>query len=63
MQSFGSCFVVLLLCCVRCECSGKKISEFPPDTVDEGNQTLIKYNDEGGGCRSQVTNRMLLCIR
>ncbi|RXM92795.1 Cadherin-like protein 26 [Acipenser ruthenus] len=45
--------LLLLLCCVRCECSGKKISEFPPDTVDEGNQTLIKYNDEGGGCRSQ----------
>ncbi|MGH0141308.1 UNVERIFIED_CONTAM: hypothetical protein FKN15_073695 [Acipenser sinensis] len=50
--------LLLLLCCVRCDCSGKKISEFPPDTVDEGNQTLIKYNDEGGGCRSQMEPAM-----
>ncbi|XP_033884477.3 cadherin-like protein 26 [Acipenser ruthenus] len=52
--------LLLLLCCVRCECSGKKISEFPPDTVDEGNQTLIKYNDEGGGCRSQASPPVIM---
>ncbi|KAK6471776.1 cadherin-like protein 26 [Huso huso] len=52
--------LLLLLCCVRCECSGKKISEFLPDTVDEGNQTLIKYNDEGGGCRSQASPPVIM---
>ncbi|XP_041114371.1 cadherin-like protein 26 [Polyodon spathula] len=47
--------LLLLLCCMHCDCGGKMIREFPPGTAEEGNQTLIKYSDEGGGCCSQAS--------
>ncbi|XP_041081276.1 cadherin-like protein 26 isoform X2 [Polyodon spathula] len=52
--------LLLLLCCMLCDCGGKMIREFPPGTADEGNQTLIKYNDEGGGCPSQASSSVIM---
>ncbi|XP_051962189.1 cadherin-like protein 26 isoform X2 [Xyrauchen texanus] len=39
----------LLLFCFLCECGTKTSQHIPLDMQGEGKQTLIKYNEEGGG--------------
>ncbi|XP_048035500.1 cadherin-like protein 26 [Megalobrama amblycephala] len=40
---------LLLLCCFICDCQNKNFQHIPLNLQDEGNQTLVKYNEEGGG--------------
>ncbi|ROL23488.1 Cadherin-like protein 26 [Anabarilius grahami] len=40
---------LLLLCCFICDCQNQNFQHIPLNLQDEGNQTLIKYNEEGGG--------------
>ncbi|KAJ8016234.1 hypothetical protein DPEC_G00005090 [Dallia pectoralis] len=46
--------LLMLLFFLRCEC-GKEFTQLPVYLQDQGNQTLIKYNEEGGGveCKSK----------
>ncbi|XP_016418708.1 cadherin-like protein 26 [Sinocyclocheilus rhinocerous] len=39
----------LLLFCFLCECKSKNFQHIPLNLEEEGNQTLVKYNMEGGG--------------
>uniref|UniRef100_A0A8C5PYN6 Cadherin-like protein 26 n=1 Tax=Leptobrachium leishanense TaxID=445787 RepID=A0A8C5PYN6_9ANUR len=48
---------VCLLMCFLCSSGKKKRSVFLPN--DEGNQTLIKYNEEGGSALSQASPALL----
>ncbi|XP_042606184.1 cadherin-like protein 26 isoform X2 [Cyprinus carpio] len=40
---------LLLLFCFLCDCQSKNFQHIPLNLQDEGNQTLVKYNEEGGG--------------
>ncbi|XP_067302915.1 cadherin-like protein 26 [Pseudorasbora parva] len=40
---------LLLLFCFFCDCKSKNFQHIPLNLQDEGNQTLVKYNEEGGG--------------
>ncbi|XP_017209214.1 cadherin-like protein 26 [Danio rerio] len=40
---------LLLLFSFLCDCNSKNFQHIPLSLQDEGNQTLVKYNDEGGG--------------
>ncbi|XP_043080821.1 cadherin-like protein 26 [Puntigrus tetrazona] len=40
---------LLLLFCILCDCQSKNFQHIPLNLQDEGNQTLVKYNEEGGG--------------
>ncbi|CAM4682785.1 unnamed protein product [Leuciscus chuanchicus] len=45
----GLLLFALLLFCVKCDCRNKNFQHIPLNLQDEGNQTLVKYNEEGGG--------------
>ncbi|KAK2885915.1 hypothetical protein Q8A67_016752 [Cirrhinus molitorella] len=40
---------LLLLFCFLCDCQSKNFQHIPLNLQNEGNQTLVKYNEEGGG--------------
>ncbi|XP_012992008.3 cadherin-like protein 26 isoform X2 [Esox lucius] len=51
----GLLLLLLLLLVLFFECGSKTLAHLPINLQDEGNQTLIKYNEEGGGsaCKSE----------
>ncbi|KAJ3585833.1 hypothetical protein NHX12_012241, partial [Muraenolepis orangiensis] len=53
---FAALLLLLLMLLFLCQCAGKQF-QHNPITLDDGNQTLIKYNEEGGGsaCKTGPT--------
>lgn len=49
-----SCVPAVLLLAVICKCGNNSLNHIPI-VQDEGNQTLIKYNQEGGGAECMVS--------
>lgn len=56
------CCAVLLLLCLFCEFGNKTFQHMPLNLQDEGNQTLVKYNEEGGGSIYKVSIIHLLWL-
>ncbi len=54
------CFAVMLLFCFFCDCQSKNFQHIPLNLQDEGNQTLVKYNEEGGGSIYKVCETVSL---
>uniref|UniRef100_A0A671RF16 Cadherin-like protein 26 n=1 Tax=Sinocyclocheilus anshuiensis TaxID=1608454 RepID=A0A671RF16_9TELE len=50
----------LLLFCFLCECKSKNFQHIPLNLEEEGNQTLVKYNMEGGGSIYKVCETVRL---
>uniref|UniRef100_A0A671MFR2 Cadherin-like protein 26 n=1 Tax=Sinocyclocheilus anshuiensis TaxID=1608454 RepID=A0A671MFR2_9TELE len=51
---------LLLLFCFLFECQSKNFQHIPLNLQDEGNQTLVKYNEEGGGSIYKVCETVSL---
>ncbi|KAL1021483.1 hypothetical protein UPYG_G00013860 [Umbra pygmaea] len=51
----GLLVLSLLLFLLKCNCGSQKITNLSGNLQDEGNQTLIQYNEEGGGsdCKNE----------
>ncbi|XP_015220216.2 cadherin-like protein 26 [Lepisosteus oculatus] len=55
--------LLLLLClCLLCSSGRETLKKIPIYGQDEGNQTLIKYNEEGGGSMSQTGQTIIMNV-